>query len=352
MANKSGIWMVIGILAVLFFVSGGDIPFTTAPTPDEEPIPLSGFCLENPQVDSNIQMLSTETTSIGYIEGTVYYQNIDNPRAPIATLTIDATGWNNDADVLTCGQRYAFYGQSSGTYGGNQTIGSPVIEFADTEDEYIEFDGFLTSGLEIKAYDNGDAGWIYEGAAGSSNAYIDGVSNAWNFTSTTNQTAKTVGVEGVVDWTFYISANTSNGKMGDDVIVLLESSDSSNLNDWDELASEVYYNGAKLTGMEVSALTGTHEPAKFHDYDRAWIIVGGVDTSTMNNLRLILPASEDGSTNPDLTPKLKFAARSSASAAYLSDENPSLLITSSASRDDSSNTDMVQLPQEVTITIA
>jgi hypothetical protein len=350
-----GIFVVMILaLAVYGFASGEFDGLSMGKIMPKEDLTQSEFCVNNPLVNLEYRNKDMESTTTLYLTGDVYYQDLDSKS--ISTATIDnPRGYDSHSDVLECGKTYKVWWKQAGSgYTDNTTISDAVVITAKNEKNYVEMEGHQISYPKFRVYDLEDEGWVSDASGYSGASYKTYASNpALHYDSTTNVTAKTIGANDVLHYRIEVASNTSDYRFGDDVIMLLDIEDSSNVNDWDESETIIKWNGASL---DVKDVTGgglnADEQVKWSAYEQYVLIPGGFDDATTQEIELYLKASEDGSDTCDDDPIIQFAMRTGDGAGYLSDDDPNAIVTSSAVRDDTSQTMMSGVVQQITFDVA
>lgn len=306
-------------------------------------ITTSDFCSNNPDLNLNVRIQDGLASTVSYINGTIYVKNLDTGSITSYSITgANANGaFDSESNIFNCQSKkgYEIYvARDADDYNsdGKVVITTDMLKQDPVEVTILGTKHTLT---KWKAYDNDAKSNLY----GYMGATYD-VDNSSSFythngsTITINTdaaaTAKTVGVDGFLDYEFTIAPSSANEQGGEQAILCINYADDTNAADWDGDTLSLTFDNLVLSEATLNA----NDVLALNAYEKCFALPYPVGTDANGNVKTqhkldLYIASQSGQ-NPDYDPVLRYVELSDVQ----SSKDSSIILENVAFQDDTSKT--------------
>lgn len=336
---------IIGSIAAIVIVALGvvtDWTYSTATVADTTSfvtqVATDDFCANNPGVDLNVRIQDRLASSLTYQPATIYIKNLETGSIVTQAVTGSST-FTTATDAFKCTNKKGYELSIRADQDGVNSDEKVIITADMLQQDPVEVTMYTTNNslLSVKAYDNDEKAkvWCYDDdVGGSTQGGFENVNGTFNCDSTTNATAKVIGADGFIDWTFTIKTVTANEQFGEGSYIAVNYADDTNADDWEGDTLELVWDGIALSEASAAA----NDIIALNAYEKVFKLPysPGVDASgnlkTQHSLSFYIQTQSG--VNADFDPVIRFVEIGD----YQSQKDASLILEGVGFRDDSSRT--------------
>lgn len=348
--NKMMGWVIVAVVILAIAVASMSFNLNGSDDKDSvENIILNGanaeFCANNPSLDADVRVRDSLSSTKAYINATVLVQNLDTGSIVEQSITGAGTSaFTTLTDLFDCNSvlGYDVYVKADGTINSNGVM-KVTADMLDREPVEFTIDASQYTPLKVKAYDNVDKAKATVGSSNSTD-YITTLTSSFKGSDGANFVGSNADA---LDVTFTIAPNTTSYAKGKGLLIGINTEDESNLADYDESLTQVWFDGVKLS--EASGLS-ENELRAMNSYEHIYMLEGtiGMDADgnkvSQNTLRVYLEPEGD-QTAKTFDPVIKIVALGD----YESEKGDDVLVNTGF-KDDSSRTELYSA-QTMTIVV-
>lgn len=346
-------WLVVGLVVALIafaavsFNLSGDKEVAKENT--EAIITATGdasFCANNPDLDLDARILDSLASTKTYLNGTLLLKNLDTGSVTEQSITGGkGSGFTSLSNVLKCTSEngYEVYMKFDGTRNSDDVfvIGPDMLKQDPVE---ITVPASKYSSYKVKCYDN-DLKSNCVNKSDNKTGWVTSLTTTYVATTTTGFSTS---ASEIIDVTLTLAPKTANRAKGTGTIIALDTEDSSNLDDFDESLTQVWFDGVALE--EASGLS-ENELRALNSYEHIYKVDEGIGMDAEGNkksssaLRIRLEA-ESGASAKSFDPVVKIIGTGDYESQKTND-----ILRDIGFKDDSSRTELVTA-QTVTLQVS